>query len=83
MKSILGNKYFVLIIAIVIFITGGVLYINNPDPVEYETEKPVVCTQDTLLCPDGSYVGRVAPECQFKACPLPPPGTVLEDGTID
>lgn len=30
---------------------------------------PVVCTQDAMQCPDGSYVGRVAPSCQFAACP--------------
>jgi len=26
------------------------------------------CTLDTKMCPDGSYVGRVAPNCQFAAC---------------
>ena len=30
---------------------------------------PVACTQDTKLCPDGSYVSRVAPSCEFAACP--------------
>lgn len=83
MKSIIGSKYFALVVIVIVFITGGFLYINNPDPVEYETEKPVVCTQDALLCPDGSYVGRVAPACQFKACPPPPEGTQFEDGTIE
>lgn len=29
----------------------------------------VVCTMDAKMCPDGSYVGRVAPNCQFAACP--------------
>ena len=29
----------------------------------------VVCTADVKLCPDGSYVGRVAPSCNFAACP--------------
>lgn len=28
-----------------------------------------VCQQDAKLCPDGSYVGRVGPSCQFAACP--------------
>lgn len=39
---------------------------NNQTPKEPE---PVFCTQDAKLCPDGSYVGRVAPKCEFKACP--------------
>lgn len=29
----------------------------------------VFCTQDAKLCPDGSYVGRVAPNCEFAPCP--------------
>ena len=32
-------------------------------------EEQVYCTQDAKLCPDGSYVGRVAPKCEFAACP--------------
>lgn len=31
--------------------------------------EPVYCTQDAKLCPDGSYVGRVGPRCEFAACP--------------
>lgn len=27
------------------------------------------CTQDAKQCPDGSYVGRVGPRCEFAACP--------------
>ena len=29
----------------------------------------VVCTADAMECPDGSYVGRVAPDCSFALCP--------------
>lgn len=28
------------------------------------------CTQDAKLCPDGSYVSRVAPLCEFAQCPV-------------
>ena len=31
--------------------------------------KQVFCTQDAKLCPDGSYVGRTGPNCEFK-CPV-------------
>ena len=31
--------------------------------------EPVACTMDAKLCPDGSYVGRVPPDCDFAACP--------------
>ena len=29
----------------------------------------IFCTQDVKLCPDGSYVGRVSPNCEFVSCP--------------
>jgi hypothetical protein len=28
----------------------------------------VACTMDAMVCPDGSYVGRSAPDCKF-ICP--------------
>ncbi len=27
------------------------------------------CTMDTKQCPDGSYVGRTGPSCQFAPYP--------------
>ncbi len=38
----------------------------SPNPIPPE---PVFCTMDAKMCPDGSYVGRVPPSCQFAACP--------------
>ena len=29
----------------------------------------VACTMDAMLCPDGSYVGRIPPDCEFEPCP--------------
>lgn len=34
------------------------------------TPPPKICTQEAKLCPNGSYVGRTGPNCEFKACPL-------------
>lgn len=28
----------------------------------------IACTMDAKQCPDGSYVGRVAPDCEFAPC---------------
>ena len=33
----------------------------------------VACTMDAMQCPDGSFVGRVGPDCQFEACPTEAP----------
>ncbi len=30
---------------------------------------PVGCPEDTKLCPDGSTVVRIPPECEFEECP--------------
>lgn len=35
---------------------------TNPD-------NAVVCTMEAKMCPDGSFVGRSGPNCEFKACP--------------
>lgn len=81
----MDNKVFILIFVAAVFIVGGVLYVYNPEPVEYgdipQEDGQVVCTLDALLCPDGSYVGRVPPYCQFAACPIPK-DAVFEDGTL-
>jgi len=31
--------------------------------------EPVFCTQEAKQCPDGSFVGRTGPKCEFAACP--------------
>ncbi|MDD4625444.1 MAG: hypothetical protein PHC82_03925 [Candidatus Pacebacteria bacterium] len=35
----------------------------------FESESPISCTAEARLCPDGSYVGRVLPNCDFAECP--------------
>ncbi|MDP2950756.1 MAG: hypothetical protein Q8N55_00050 [bacterium] len=31
--------------------------------------QPVACAQDAKQCPDGSYVSRTGPNCEFASCP--------------
>lgn len=82
MKSLTSNPIFVFGVVIVVFVVGGLLYIYNPTPTEYgDTKGDVVCTMEAKLCPDGSYVGRTGPNCEFSPCPIPP-GTKMEDGTV-
>ncbi len=38
-------------------------------------DEPVFCAEDAKLCPDGSYVGRVPPSCNFRDCPSEIPKT--------
>lgn len=32
-------------------------------------DEQVFCTMDAKVCPDGSFVSRVAPDCHFEPCP--------------
>lgn len=34
-----------------------------------QDESPVACTTDAMICPDGTAVGRVGPNCEFAPCP--------------
>ena len=34
-----------------------------------EPDEPVFCTMDAKQCPDGSYVSRQGPNCEFAPCP--------------
>lgn len=45
---------------------------KNPLPVMISPVlgKPNICTLDVKICPDGSTVGRVSPQCHFKPCPI-------------
>lgn len=57
------------ILAILIFIAvyayqaGTAVAPTTPGP------GTVACTLEARLCPDGSYVGRQGPNCEFAACP--------------
>lgn len=79
------NSIIILIIVAAVFAIGIFMYMNNPAPAEYqngpEEEEAVFCTQEAMLCPDGSYVGRVPPTCEFAQCPIPE-DAIMEDGTI-
>ncbi len=34
-----------------------------------DQNKPIACTEEAKICPDGSAVGRVPPDCEFAPCP--------------
>lgn len=54
-----------LIIIGVLALSGGGYYAVK------KFQKPAVqaCTQEAKQCPDGSYVSRTGPNCEFVACP--------------
>ena len=52
-----------LIIAIIILVVLGGFYLFS------SREQQTACTLEAKICPDGSSVGRVAPNCDFALCP--------------
>lgn len=44
---------------------------NDNDGPQSGEDDHMACTMDAMLCPDGSYVGRSLPGCQFR-CPNEP-----------
>lgn len=36
---------------------------------QLDMPESVACPMDAKLCSDGSYVGRIPPDCDFAACP--------------
>ena len=42
---------------------------NIPAPPVPPNQNGIACTADAKQCPDGSWVGRTGPNCEFTACP--------------
>lgn len=63
-KNMSTTKKIILILVIVSlgFFTYQVLLKSG-------SEEQVFCTMEALQCPDGSYVGRSGPNCEFLQCP--------------
>jgi hypothetical protein len=68
------------IILIVTIVIGGLIWLNSKKDItpnkakstinQDRITKQIVCTQEVKLCPDGSYVSRTGPNCEFTECPV-------------
>lgn len=67
------NKLIYTLVTIAVVAGLAQLFIGNkttPETPNTNEEEQVLCTADAMLCPDGTYVGRSGPNCEF-ACPIP------------
>jgi len=77
MKNIQKGFFVPIIIIFIVLLTiGGIVYIYTYNRVEAPinipediSDIPVACTMDARQCPDGSWVGRTGPNCEF-VCPV-------------
>lgn len=62
-------KNFKLGIVIIVFLVIG-YFLGSFYPFSFSRETGgVACTMDAKECPDGSFVGRIPPKCDFAPCP--------------
>lgn len=64
MKELIAGIVLILVVGI-----GGFLYRNMLERNSVPQPEVTACTADAKICPDGSSVGRIAPLCEFAACP--------------
>jgi hypothetical protein len=73
-----SNLALILLVVVVVGV-GGYLGLTKKIPMPEPIPGPGVigCTLEAKQCPDGSYVGRTGPNCEFSECPgtatNPPP----------
>lgn len=60
-------KYIALIVVIIVSATG---LVSARLIYKEKKQEAVFCTMEAKLCPDGSYVGRTGPNCEFTQCPV-------------
>lgn len=71
------------LVLLVVLALGGLVVLRGDTFFgdEKEQEKITYCTADAMQCPDGSYVGRTGPNCEF-VCPLDDVQQVLVGGVV-
>lgn len=60
-------KFLGIVIILAIITGGGILWLQKEEV--KNSQKPVACTEEAKICPDGSAVGRTGPNCEFAPCP--------------
>ncbi len=64
----------VALIGVAVIVVAAVFLLRTPgpwgpSPAEVQRRGAIACTQEAMQCPDGSYVGRTGPNCEFAQCP--------------
>ena len=62
-KKIIINLVILLVVAFIGYFVYQYYLASNKEP------KPVVCTMEAKICPNGTAVGRTGPNCEFAPCP--------------
>jgi len=60
-----------LMVASFLILIGYAIYGSQLRNMPLQPGPGAICTMEAKQCPDGSYVGRQGPNCEFAACPSP------------
>ena len=63
------TKILLWIVVIIIIIVGLAVVFAKPNVISPNENNEIACTMDAKICPDGTAVGRVGPNCEFAPCP--------------
>ncbi|TSC71049.1 MAG: Uncharacterized protein G01um101470_757 [Parcubacteria group bacterium Gr01-1014_70] len=64
-----GNSVISIILLLAILIAGGwYVYYKDPFSLFGTMQGGKACSQEAMICPDGSAVGRGGPNCEFAEC---------------
>lgn len=56
-------------ILLLVGVGGGAYYLGTQRSTVTSHPQQKACTQEAKQCPDGSYVSRTGPNCEFAECP--------------
>ena len=59
------KKTLLIIFSVILF--AGIIYLVFGI---VDRNEQSICTMEVKICPDGSFVGRIGPDCEFAECPL-------------
>jgi hypothetical protein len=69
MKQLIAGIVFLLVVGVGAFVYRNAL--EHPAGPLASSTSPAACTTDAKICPDGTSVGRTAPNCAFATCAYP------------
>ena len=63
------NMRMLVAVVALFLLVGAAVFIWQKYPNLNSEPGAVACTMEAKICPDGSYVGRTGPNCEFATCP--------------
>lgn len=58
----------ILLVVFALVLLGGIFYFVFAE--FFNKSALTFCTEEAMICPDGSSVGRTGPNCEFASCPV-------------